>query len=168
MIKTNHWQHLVDTGEVSTSTSKTTFEILFGGPESSSGTGNAGKLGISIRPTAGTPITRYWSNPAVFSTDIEKEWHYYVCIVTDNTVKLYFDANEVLTGAYDPTNMVMNDLTLSGYVGNYDSGTEHERNVLISDLYIGEYNPNVWTPEFIQELYNAKKPFAVPAKMPII
>ncbi|AEX84787.1 Tail protein [Marinitoga phage MPV1] len=38
----------------------------------------------------------------------------------------------------------------------------------ISNLLIAAYDPNIWTDEFIQELYNAKKPFAIPAKMPIV
>ncbi|AJW77004.1 phage head spike fiber domain-containing protein [Marinitoga sp. 1155] len=37
-----------------------------------------------------------------------------------------------------------------------------------SNIYIGNYDPTVWTDAYIQELYNAKRPFSVPAKLPII
>ncbi|WP_143148307.1 hypothetical protein [Marinitoga hydrogenitolerans] len=54
-----------------------------------------------------------------------------------------------------------------GYLGYY-SENYYLGNGLYSNIYIGNYDANIWTDAFIQELYNAKKPFSVPAKLPII
>ena len=34
---------------------------------------------------------------------------------------------------------------------------------LFANLFIGKYDP-IWTDEFIQEVYNARKPFSVPSR----
>ncbi|EKF49537.1 hypothetical protein H17ap60334_04977 [Thermosipho africanus H17ap60334] len=53
-------------------------------------------------------------------------------------------------------------LSLGGFSGSSPN------NALIANLLIARYDPNIWTDEYIQALYDAKKPFAVPPKMPII
>ena len=53
-------------------------------------------------------------------------------------------------------------LSLGGYSGSIPN------NALIANLLIARYNPNIWTDAYIRELYNARKPFALPPRMPII
>ena len=91
---------------------------------------------------------------------------YYVFTYNNGILKVY--VNGELLGTISKTVPINSLLYFVIGARASDFGNGYQLNGLISNLYIGEYDPDIWTDEFIQELYNAKKPFAVPAKIPII
>jgi hypothetical protein len=51
------------------------------------------------------------------------------------------------------------------YVGGFKN---YACNNLIANLLIAHYDPTTWTDEYIRTIYQARRPFAVPPKIPII
>jgi hypothetical protein len=93
-------------------------------------------------------------------------FHNLVVSYDSNTIKAYIDGNNIINQTAtinwnfsDPN--IAKELLIGSirYAGSY----ERTLNGLISNLFIGEYkdkNGNViWTDEYIQGLYEAKKPF---------
>ncbi|NUU94836.1 hypothetical protein XO10_00700 [Marinitoga sp. 1135] len=109
----------------------------------------------------------------ISNSDVTNKW-WFVVIGFDNDIgfiKLY-DENSLFWDTTFTNNI--NNESVKQYMFKIgDSGTKQRLlNGLISNLFIGDYKDKdgnvIWTDEFIQEIYNAKKPFAVPAKIPII
>jgi hypothetical protein len=88
-------------------------------------------------------------------------WHFEVLIKTSYEIKYYVDGvlQCSLTLSYP-----LQTFTEGLYIGGYKN---YPCNNLITNILLAKYNP-IWTEEYIQTLYNTKKPFAVPPKMPII
>ncbi|NUU96769.1 hypothetical protein [Marinitoga sp. 1138] len=112
-------------------------------------------------------------SPYISNSDVTNKW-WFVVIGFDNDIgfiKLY-DENSLFWDTTFTNNI--NNESVKQYMFKIgDSGTKQRLlNGLISNLFIGDYKDKdgnvIWTDEFIQEIYNAKKPFAVPAKIPII
>jgi hypothetical protein len=114
----------------------------------------------------GTYVLAYLQNQT-FLDDLQ--WHFVILTydTTTKTAKLYID------GVSDATLTLQNGLYFNQSkqyrleIGNELYGT-YPFNGLISNIIIATYDPAIWTDDYIQALYDAKKPFAVPPKMPII
>ncbi|AJW76924.1 hypothetical protein X275_01385 [Marinitoga sp. 1197] len=102
------------------------------------------------------------SNTSVASND--GKYHMLTVLVEATQARLYIDGIYKTTLTYDFTKENFDKLVLGSNI-SFSPVTAYG---LISNLYIGNYDPNIWTDAFIQELYNAKRPFSVPAKLPII
>ena len=88
----------------------------------------------------------------------------------DGTIKFYIDDIEDVSFAHQQTITTSEFIVLGRWFGNV-SGTGKQNGFLISNLYIGKAKEDgnlVWTDEFIQEVYNARKPFKSPLRIPTI
>jgi len=94
-------------------------------------------------------------------------WHFEVLRKADGVIDYFVDGIKQCSLAL-ATNLqtFVEGLTVGGYFNNSDN------NSLIASLAFGyakDDNGNLqWTDEFIQELYNARKPFSVPPRLPIL
>jgi hypothetical protein len=97
---------------------------------------------------------------SVDGTTIKHEWHMYTVVGDNGSIKVYFDGNLVYTTVM-PYNYNSDDVIIGRNF--YNENEQTSNGFLISNLFIGEYkdkNGNViWTDEYIQEVYEAKKPF---------
>ena len=80
-------------------------------------------------------------------------WYLVGLIITPDDVTGFVVKNGVIykTTKTSINSSILNDVILR--MGNH-SGTGRELNGFISNLYIGTYDPDVWTDTFVQELYN--------------
>jgi hypothetical protein len=112
----------------------------------------------------GSTVTKLtYSNPT-------NKWFYVVLIFNNGTyaVKLFDDSGLIWDYSFTAT---MPDLTNNIFkIGNVDSSGGYARplNGPIAAPHIAEYKPSIWTAEYIQELYNMRRPFSAPPRMPII
>ncbi|OOC42195.1 hypothetical protein [Thermosipho sp. 1074] len=94
-------------------------------------------------------------------------WHFEVVRKTDTAIEYFVDGIKQL------------EIALSKQIQNFDTGlfvgghaNDTSHNSLYSNLFIGKAKDTqgnlIWTDKFIQEVYNAKKPFAVPPRIPVI
>lgn len=88
-------------------------------------------------------------------------WHFEVLIKTSDEIKYYVDGvlQCSLTLSYP-----LQTFTEGLYIGGYKN---YPCNNLIANIHLAKYKP-IWTEEYIKTLYNTKKPFAVPPRLPII
>ncbi|WP_126992258.1 LamG-like jellyroll fold domain-containing protein [Thermosipho globiformans] len=106
-------------------------------------------------------------NNQTFLNDLN--WHFVVFTydATNKIAKVYID------GVMDVSATLLSGLYFNNSI-RYQFAIGHEYptgnlfNGLIAAPHIAEYNPNIWTDSYIQELYNAKKPFSLPPRMPIV
>jgi len=123
---------------------------------------------FAIRTTVSGSGAKTWS----VKTYQPEQWYFFVFILDNGTYNAYiFDVDgsyEIITHTVDMSSLEA-DHFLIGCRPNTESGTA---NGLISNLFIGKYrddqNNIIWTDEYIQEIYNARKPFSVPPRLPIL
>jgi hypothetical protein len=98
------------------------------------------------------------------------KWYFWVLIIEDASTTAYiFDENGNMEKIVNTNSIPLSDISSSPlYIGHRTTGTTDVLNGVISNLLIARYDPAIWTDDYIQALYDAKKPFAVPPKMPII
>jgi hypothetical protein len=89
--------------------------------------------------------------------NLSEGWRFFLIAVHDGLTDFWIDNNKYTTGNY-----VTSSLDKKIYIGDW-KGTAYQWENTISNIFIGEYkdkNGNViWTDEYIQEVYEAKKPF---------
>ncbi|ABR31294.1 LamG-like jellyroll fold domain-containing protein [Thermosipho melanesiensis] len=107
------------------------------------------------------------ANVTIEAFDVDfHDWHFVVFVYDGSVLKIY------LNGSLRRT------ITVSLNLGNFthikigyrpsDLSAIHGMNGLISNLLIAKYDPNIWTDSYIQQLYEARRPFSVPPKLPIV
>ncbi len=94
------------------------------------------------------------------------EWNFMTIIFSKSSgfIKLYQNGEYVntISGVYK-------GLTASNWItfgANEDNWGTHD--IMFSNILIAKYDPNIWTDDYIQTLYNLKKPFIVPPKMSVV
>lgn len=104
----------------------------------------------------------------VLPDNMMNNWVNYIYIFNENTFSVYIDGIKKIERSVSGYYGTWDYLRFLGYgdIGSYSSS------YLISDLFIGEYKNKdgkvIWTDEYIKEVYEAKKPFSLPPKLPII
>lgn len=119
----------------------------------------------------GKPYLGFYANDLTSGTTInDNQWHFLV-FWYDSTIKtqrIYIDGEKdcervasnnfigpsinIQIGKY-----VQNEKLLNGLLANF----------IICDNIYNDQNNLIWTDEYIQEVYNARKPFKLPANIPV-
>jgi hypothetical protein len=113
------------------------------------------------------PTVYSFANPANFGLN-NRNWAYFVIVsdISNKLFKVYINGQLAISQSNTDWDMPPEDYVSIGtrrFSSNYGAA-----NGLFSNILIARYDPNIWTDDYIRELYNAKKPFAVPPRMPII
>ena len=115
----------------------------------------------------------YFSSTATYIFN-DLDWHF-VVFIYDHITK---QARAYIDGEYETGVSLSSGLYFSSsYSYKLGVGVEFETsypysrvrfNGKIAGFYVGYYIPEVWTNDYIRELYRARRPFAIPPKIPII
>jgi hypothetical protein len=123
--------------------------------------------GIRMVINDGGTYIRVYPQNQTFLDDLQ--WHFVVTLYDPSAkiAKVYIDGTLNATATLQKGLYFRPDVSYKLEIGNelYDNSPF---NGLIANLLIARYDPNIWTDDYIRELYNAKKPFAVPPRLPII
>jgi hypothetical protein len=116
---------------------------------------STGQFVIKGDDGSGNTVDHRFSYTETFNT-----WHLATIIynVDEGWIKLYRD------GTYVNKNTGFVGFVADDYWYFGDTGSVLDRNsncLLISNLLISEYNPDIWTDSYIQAIYQAKKPWMV-------
>ncbi|MBB6061881.1 hypothetical protein HNP65_000303 [Thermosipho japonicus] len=106
-------------------------------------------------------------NNQSFLNDLD--WHFVVLAydATSKIAKVYIDGVLDVSASLSSGLYFKNDIEYKLAIGHeYPSGNWF--NGMIANFHIAPYNPNKWTDAYIQELYNIKKTFTLPPRMPIV
>jgi hypothetical protein len=114
----------------------------------------------------------YWDlNTGLTPADLYNKWVFLTIAETSSTTTDVYVKGEgidykgtlVLQKPYNfrPTRLRLSNWEDGGAVINKSSA-------LFANRHLARYKPAVWTAEYIQELYNMRRPFSTPPKLPII
>ncbi|HEW92036.1 MAG TPA: hypothetical protein ENF81_05800 [Thermotogaceae bacterium] len=118
-----------------------------------------------------------WDGSSVFHTavpldvnDFFNKWHFIVLTKVGDVFTLYYDGEQILQMIKNVSALAMptTGLLLADWIGN----SAEPCTSLFSNLYIGKAKDEnghlIWDESYIQQLYQAKRPFSVPPKLPIL
>ncbi len=135
--------------------------------------GTATVLGQPLQ-TFGIRTTQSGTDVATWTTKTypPNQWYFWVFILDNGVYTAYiFDTDgtyETITHTVDMSTLTSDNIL----VGCRPATKFGTANGLIANLYIGDYRDNngniIWTDEYIQQVYKAKRPFAVPPRIPVI
>jgi hypothetical protein len=145
--------------------------MLFGSPENDIVDPN--EFSVFVTSTGTIKILNRVNNTTIFSIESSasipaNEWIFLTFIYTGSEIRAYMNRNQILSGtatinwnftAGDPSKL---------WIGSVRTGNLSRTGGLFANLLIARYQPAVWTAEYIQEIYNMRRPFSVQPKMPII
>jgi len=118
---------------------------------------NIFRLNILLKNQVPTGATSSPFDPNWFFNN----WHFEVLKREDNIVSYYVDGElKCQVTLTEPLQSFNYGLSLACLVGS--AHTSLLANILLSR------DPSVWTDDYIRTIYQAKKPFAVPPKLPIV
>lgn len=105
------------------------------------------------------------TNFAVYSSTFDsswyfRNWHYEVIMKHEGVMEYWVDGIQQIIITL--TKPLYNAYDIGAMIGGFYQYSAN--NSLVSNLTAGKYDP-IWTPEYIQEVYQAKKPYHVPPKM---
>jgi len=122
----------------------------------------------------GTYIHGYFQDPDVFA---DLDWHFVVFYYRPDTkvAKVYVDAVEQTSVTLSQGLHFNEDIYYSLVIGaelNNPQTVDLQASILVANLFIGKPLDKaghlIWSDPYIQQLYQAKRPFSVPPKMPVI
>jgi hypothetical protein len=158
--QTNQWWHLFDVSYNASALQG--LELC--APPSVQGGIPSNTLSLTVRNSLSTFI-RY-----NLGFDLSAEignWHMFTLISNGSIVDVYIDGEKRVSAVNDIQRSAIEFIVFGRYFGNI-SWTAQENGFLMANVLFASYDPAVWTAEYIQELYNMRRPFSVPPKMPII
>jgi hypothetical protein len=95
------------------------------------------------------------------------KWHMITLISNGNTVDVYIDAEKRVSAINNIPRSAIEFIVFGRYFRNIrDSGMQN--GFLMSNVLFASYDPAIWTDEYIRTIYQTKRPFAVPPKLPIV
>lgn len=123
----------------------------------------ANTLNLSVR----NPSTLTYYNLGLDLSEEIGKWHMITLISNGSIVDVYIDGEKRVSATNDTQRSAIEFIVFGRYFGNI-SGTGMENGFLMSNVLFASYDPAIWTDEYIRTIYQAKKPFAVPPKLPIV
>jgi hypothetical protein len=145
--------------------------MLFGSPENDIVDPN--EFSVFVTSTGTIKILNRVNNTTIFSIESSasipaNEWIFLTFIYTGSEIRAYMNRNQILSGtatinwnftAGDPSKL---------WIGSVRTGNLSRTGGLFANLLIARYDPAIWTDEYIRTIYQTKRPFAVPPKLPIV
>jgi hypothetical protein len=88
-------------------------------------------------------------------------------ISNGNTVDVYIDAEKRVSAINNIPRSAIEFIVFGRWFGKVSS-TGMENGFLMANPLFASYDPAIWTDEYIRTIYQTKRPFAVPPKLPIV
>lgn len=127
--------------------------------------GNPGTSGFLFRRTSSAlnletyqpTVSTSFFNLSDLNTINRNGFVHFVIIKSGTTTTVYANGSKIITNT---NNTFVTPAENYIRIGARDTGNSYGRqNGLFADLFIGKYDPNIWTDQFIKKIYDSAKPF---------
>lgn len=94
------------------------------------------------------------------------QWNFVTLVFNKSSgyIKIYHNGTD-----YINTIPVYNGLKASNWISfGGNEAHQYQGDIMFSNIMVAKYDSNIWTDDYIQMLYETKKPFVVPPKMSVV
>jgi hypothetical protein len=132
-------------------------------------------LELVAPPPSNTFVLRVRNSSSTFTDynlgfDLSAEvgkWHMITLISNGSIVDVYIDGEKRVSAINNIPRSAIEFIVFGRHFRNIrDSGMQN--GFLMSNVLFASYDPAIWTDEYIRAIYQTKRPFAVPPKLPIV